>query len=445
MALSLPHTSELYISIDEHQLQTSSNTRNQATIQDGRAMGAHIIELGMQCSRHENSVIYNGQDCAEANAQENEQCLDEEEQLFLASIWMTAMIQDVDDEQTAQSIFMANLSSARPANLQAGLSNASILSECSIWVNSNGYPYEQYFVVHNISVVPSCGSSVLNNACVLSDNDAFVPHDPIATDLKIYMEQVAISAQRIKGCSTASRFEVVTRVNQVWKATGKLFTTIGHQWRPTGRLLPLADQWPLTRNTPPKVLPTKQWKPTSRLLLLGRQCPLVRSTALKSDCMPVNLQETITPIQWDNVDVNVPLKTSTYYCTDPQRTDDHSCLTSDGCDREKAICIWMLIGPQSNPYLRLQWPFDAHQTSSTLSLLLDEQWFYLSKDTLRDALQIIPVDRNNAFTSPSTPDALIKFANDLGYSKVVRHLSDVVTNDMFQPWRTLTTIINLCL
>ncbi|GKC44255.1 hypothetical protein Tco_1061977 [Tanacetum coccineum] len=46
---------------------------------------------------------------------------------------------------------------------------------------------------------------------------------------------------------------------------------------------------------------------------------------------------------------------------------------------------------------------------------------------------------------PSNPDALIKFVNDLGYPKVVRHLSDVVTNDMFQPWRALTTITNLCL
>ncbi|GJU90355.1 hypothetical protein Tco_1302778 [Tanacetum coccineum] len=67
-------------------------------------------------------------------------------------------------------------------------------------------------------------------------------------------------------------------------------------WRPTGRLLPLGDQWPLTRNTPPKVLPTKQWKPTGRLLPLGRQCPLVRSTALKSDCMPADPQETLCPI-----------------------------------------------------------------------------------------------------------------------------------------------------
>ncbi|GJU20031.1 retrovirus-related pol polyprotein from transposon TNT 1-94 [Tanacetum coccineum] len=88
----------------------------------------------------------------------------------------------------------------------------------------------------------------------------------------------------------------VKQVKQAWKAIGKLFTTIGHQWRPTGRLLPLGDQWSLTRNTPPKVLPTKQWKPTGRLLPLGRQCPLARSTALKSDCMPADPQETITPV-----------------------------------------------------------------------------------------------------------------------------------------------------
>ncbi|GJW08851.1 hypothetical protein Tco_1571274 [Tanacetum coccineum] len=85
------------------------------------------------------------------------------------------------------------------------------------------------------------------------------------------------------------------------------------------------------------------------------------------------------------------------------------------------------------------------KTTGNYSCQLDEQWFDLTKDTLRDALQITPVDNNNAFTSPPTPDALIKFVNDLGYPKVVRTLSDVVTNDMFQPWRALTTIINLCL
>nr|GEZ06502.1 hypothetical protein [Tanacetum cinerariifolium] len=76
---------------------------------------------------------------------------------------------------------------------------------------------------------------------------------------------------------------------------------------------------------------------------------------------------------------------------------------------------------------------------------LDEQWFDLTKDTLRHALHITPVNNNNAFYSPPTLDALINFVNNLGYPKVVRNLSDVVTNDMFQPWRALIKIINLYL
>ncbi|GJS58258.1 hypothetical protein Tco_0653042 [Tanacetum coccineum] len=92
---------------------------------------------------------------------------------------------------------------------------------------------------------------------------------------------------------------------------------------------------------------------------------------------------------------------------------------------------WVPIG-KSNCYL------DVERSQN-------EQWFDLTKDTLGDALQITPVDTNNAFSSLPTPDALIKFVNDMGYPKVVRHLSDVVNNDMFQPWRALTTIINLCL
>nr|GEX10997.1 integrase, catalytic region, zinc finger, CCHC-type, peptidase aspartic, catalytic [Tanacetum cinerariifolium] len=85
------------------------------------------------------------------------------------------------------------------------------------------------------------------------------------------------------------------------------------------------------------------------------------------------------------------------------------------------------------------------KTTGCYKCQLDEQWFDLTKDTFRDALQITPVNNNNAFSSPPTPDGLINFVNDLGYPKVVRNLPNVVTNDMFQPWRALIKIINLCL
>nr|GEX86640.1 hypothetical protein [Tanacetum cinerariifolium] len=85
------------------------------------------------------------------------------------------------------------------------------------------------------------------------------------------------------------------------------------------------------------------------------------------------------------------------------------------------------------------------KTAGCYKCQLDEQWFDLTKDTLRDALQITLVNNNQAFTSPSSSDALINFVNELGYPKLVRNLSNVITNDMFQPWKALTTIINLCL
>ncbi|GKC92293.1 hypothetical protein Tco_1157735 [Tanacetum coccineum] len=77
------------------------------------------------------------------------------------------------------------------------------------------------------------------------------------------------------------------------------------------------------------------------------------------------------------------------------------------------------------------------------SCQLDEQHFYLSKAILRDALQL-PQDNNN-FTSPPNANTIISFVNELGYPNVVRTLSGVVTNDMYQPWRALAMIINLCL
>ncbi|GKA08750.1 hypothetical protein Tco_0688081 [Tanacetum coccineum] len=161
---------------------------------------------------------------------ENGVVLDEEELLFLADE-CDAFDSDVDDEPTAQSIFMANLSSVGSTNPQAGPSNASILFEVHILENaidhsvsnqdeheihykvqpsdvidttsvhmgnSNVIPYELYFSVNDISGVPSCASFALNSVCVSPVNDAFVPHDPIATELKIYKEQVAIYEQRAK-------------------------------------------------------------------------------------------------------------------------------------------------------------------------------------------------------------------------------------------------------
>ncbi|GJU34699.1 hypothetical protein Tco_1183053 [Tanacetum coccineum] len=47
-------------------------------------------------------------------------------------------------------------------------------------------------------------------------------------------------------------------VKQVWKATGKIFASVGSKWRPTGRNFTLGDTCPLTRITKPEVVPLEQ-------------------------------------------------------------------------------------------------------------------------------------------------------------------------------------------
>ncbi|GJT50652.1 hypothetical protein Tco_0976809 [Tanacetum coccineum] len=173
-----------------------------------------------------------------------------------------------------------------------------------------------------------------------------------------------------------------------------------------------------------------------------------------------------------DVNVNAPAEQAPAMAP-PTRTDEQILPRSRWVPVGKSNCYLDVERSQSNPIYKISVDILKHtnffrafiasstipsiyiqqfwdtvrydKTTGSYSCQLDEQWFDLTKDTLRDALQITPVDNNNAFSSPPTPDVLIKFVNNLGYPKVVRTLSDVVTNDMFQPWRALTTIINLCL
>nr|GEX41247.1 putative reverse transcriptase domain-containing protein [Tanacetum cinerariifolium] len=173
-----------------------------------------------------------------------------------------------------------------------------------------------------------------------------------------------------------------------------------------------------------------------------------------------------------NVNVNAPADQAPTMAP-PTHTDDQILPHIRWVPIGKRNCYLDVERSQSNPIFKITMDilkntnfFRAFTASSTIPSIyiqqfwdtvrydkiigcykfqLDEQWFDLTKDTLRDALLITPVDNNNAFSSPPTPDALINFVNDLGYPKVIRTLSDVVTNDMFQPWRALTTSINRCL
>ncbi|GJS30359.1 hypothetical protein Tco_0490979, partial [Tanacetum coccineum] len=125
-------------------------------------------------------------------------------------------------------------------------------------------------------------------------------------------------------------------------------------------------------------------------------------------------------------------------------------------------CKWVPIG-KSNSVLDVQKAFTASSTipaiyiqqfwdtmcfnSSTglYNCQLDEQWFNLHKDILRDALDITPANDNNPFEAPPSSDTVIEYVNTLGYLSTLRNVSAMSVNALYQPWKAILSMINMCL
>ncbi|GKB32169.1 retrovirus-related pol polyprotein from transposon TNT 1-94 [Tanacetum coccineum] len=109
-------------------------------------------------------------------------------------------------------------------------------------------------------------------------------------------------------------------------------------------------------------------------------------------------------------------------------------------DQILPLCKWLPIG-KSNCVLDVQKAFTSSSTihaiyiqqfwdtmhyESTTGLYrcqLDEEWFNLHKDILRDALDITPINDNNPFVAPPSSDTVIEYVNTLGYPCMLRNIS----------------------
>ncbi|GJS73560.1 hypothetical protein Tco_0706401 [Tanacetum coccineum] len=85
------------------------------------------------------------------------------------------------------------------------------------------------------------------------------------------------------------------------------------------------------------------------------------------------------------------------------------------------------------------------EKAETYRFQLDENWFTLDVNLLREPLEITPIDQAYLFVSPPSNDAIKEFMNELGYLEVIHFVSSMAVNHLYQPWRAILSMINQCL
>ncbi|GJR02600.1 retrovirus-related pol polyprotein from transposon TNT 1-94 [Tanacetum coccineum] len=136
----------------------------------------------------------------------------------------------------------------------------------------------------------------------------------------------------------------------------------------------------------------------------------------------------------------------------PTRTDDQILPSSKWVPIGKSNCVldvqkaFTASSTILAIYIQQFWDTMCFNSSTGLySCQLDEQWFNLHKDILRDALDITPSNENNPFIAPPSSDIVIEYVNTLGYPYTLRNVSAIFVNALYQPWRSILSMINMCL
>ncbi|GJS90129.1 hypothetical protein Tco_0772765 [Tanacetum coccineum] len=104
--------------------------------------------------------------------------------------------------------------------------------------------------------------------------------------------------------------------------------------------------------------------------------------------------------------------------------------------------------PQKSPFFKVVVAilkntnfFKAFTASSMIPAIYIQQFW----DTMRDALQITPINDNDPFVALPSSDTVIEYVNTLGYPCTLKNVSALSVNSLYQPWRAILSMINMCL
>ncbi|GKD07907.1 hypothetical protein Tco_1187592, partial [Tanacetum coccineum] len=179
----LTQSYKTYLPQTNNQLRTSSNTRNQATVQDGRVVVQNVQENGVVLDEEQLLFLVCGHDTAVD--EDVDESLVQDLALNVDNVFQAdecdAFDSDVDEAPTVQTMFMANLSSTDPVYDEAGSSyDSDILSEVHEYDNYQDAVCEQHDA-HEMHHDVQPNNIVDSNADYTSDSN-MIPYDQYAKD-----------------------------------------------------------------------------------------------------------------------------------------------------------------------------------------------------------------------------------------------------------------------
>ncbi|GJV81558.1 retrovirus-related pol polyprotein from transposon TNT 1-94 [Tanacetum coccineum] len=93
-------------------------------------------------------------------------------------------------------------------------------------------------------------------------------------------------------------------------------------------------------------------------------------------------------------------------------------------------------------YMHQFWD-SIHKYDTSYRFRMDKKKkFDLNLEIFRDIFQICPRVHGQNFDEPPTDEVIVSFFKELGHTGEIKSITDVVVDQMHQPWRTFATIIN---
>ncbi|GJS62373.1 hypothetical protein Tco_0657157 [Tanacetum coccineum] len=96
-------------------------------------------------------------------------------------------------------------------------------------------------------------------------------------------------------------------------------------------------------------------------------------------------------------------------------------------------------------YMQQFWFTINKKDSTTYKFKIDKKSYRIDMEVFREIFQICPRLPNKDFDELPSDDEFVSFIKELGHKVDIKSITEVVVDQMYQPWRTFAAIINTCL